>query len=174
MGVRPFTINAAETRAYVQWTHFRGYSIGDIQTGAIVKSVSFGPPPAGFPTAVTHGISLSPDGSEIYVIDTPTNQVRVYDSSDNPSLKAAIPLAHHIFPGKESPCAHGCEKSGWLLHTRDGKYVIVGDSGDVIDTSTRKVVHNIAPVANNRHGFLEIDWANGAVVGTTTHFGLGY
>src|SRR2546429_5293517 len=33
-----------------------------------------------------------------------------------------------------SPCAYDCLGDGWLHHSLDGRYVFVGDSGDVIDT----------------------------------------
>jgi DNA-binding beta-propeller fold protein YncE len=174
IGVRPFTINGSETRAYLTWTEYRGFSVGDIQTGQIIKSVNFGPIPAGWGLGASHGISLAPDNSEVYVLDTPNNQVRVYDASDDPQLRATITLTHTIHGGTESPCAHTCFKSGWLTHTRDGKFVLVGDAGDVIDTTTHTVVHNIPRLQSARHGFIEVDWKNGAVVGTATHFGMGY
>jgi DNA-binding beta-propeller fold protein YncE len=174
-GVRPFTLNALETRVWITWTRYRGFSIGDLASGAIITSVEFGPIPAGYsPTAASHGISLSPDGTELYVLDTPYNAVRVYDGTDQPNLIANVPLAHPIFPGDESPCAYDCPRDGWLLHSRDGLFVYVGDSGDIIDTRTRTVTANLAPLANNRHGYIELDYADGALVGTTTHFGRSY
>jgi hypothetical protein len=174
-GVRPFTINAAETRTWLTWTYYRGFSVGDIQSGAILASVNFGPVPGGYTeSSSSHGISLSPDGSEVYVIDAPYNQVRVYDGSDNPQLVASIALEHAISPGVESPCAYACAKDGWLLHSRDGRYVFVGDSGDVIDTATRSVIYYLAPLANSRHGFVEVEWNSAIPIGTTTHFGMSY
>jgi DNA-binding beta-propeller fold protein YncE len=174
-GVRPFTVNHAETRVWMTWTGYRGFSVGDVQTGAILASVNFGPIPSGYTaSAASHGISLSPDGSEIYVLDTPENTVRVYDGSDNPQLKAIVDLQQPIFPGDESPCAYDCLRDGWLLHSRDGKYVYVGDSGDVIDTQTHQIAANIAPMRNCRHGFIEVDWANQVPIDTTTHFGRSY
>jgi DNA-binding beta-propeller fold protein YncE len=175
-GVRPFTVNAAETRAWVTWSGYRGFSVGDIGSGAVLDSVDFGALPAGLSpyTGVSHGISLSPDESELYVVDEVMNQVRVYDASDAPALLATIDLAHPIYPGTEPLCPGSCEKSGWLLHSRDGRFVMVGDSGDVIDTGSRQIVANIPPMQGNRHGFIEVDWTQGVVSGTTTHFGLGY
>jgi hypothetical protein len=174
-GVRPFTVNAAETRVWITWTAYRGFSVGNVQTGALVTSVNFGPIPSGYvPTAASHGISLAPDGSEVYVLDAPSNAVRVYDGTDAPQLKATIALKHAMVPGNESPCAYDCLKDGWLLHSRDGRYVYVGDSGDVIDTKTQQIATNLAPLQNCRHGYIEMEWSGGVTTGTTTHFGRSY
>jgi hypothetical protein len=51
---------------------------------------------------------------------------------------------------------------GWLQHTRDGRYVMVGADGDVIDTATRKVVGNL-PAMNGSQIFTEVDFRDGAV-----------
>ena len=107
-------------------------------------------------------------------MDSCVNQVRVYDSSDAQGLKETVTLAHNIYPGNEQSCAWDCAKDGWLLHSRNGKYVYVGNSGDVIDTSTRKPSGYIPTLANSRHGFLEVSWSNGVPTGTSTHVGLGY
>jgi hypothetical protein len=171
-GVRPFTVNAAETRAYITWTDFRGYSIGDLTTGKIVKTVNLGTPC--MPYANSHGITLAPNGSELYVLDYCMNQLRVFDSSDAANPKGTVTLTHNINPGTEAPCAWDCAKDGWLLHSRDGKYVYVGNSGDVIDTATQKPATYLPALANSRHGFLEMTWSQGAVTGTSTHVGLGY
>jgi hypothetical protein len=177
-GIRPFTVNADDTRVWITWTDYRGFSIGSVSSGALLKSVDFGPLPSGWSqTTASHGVSLSPDGAEVYVLDMTQNAVRVYDGTDDPSLLATVPLAHGIYGASESPCAYDCAKVGWLLHSRDGAYVYVGDSGDVIDTATRMVATYIAPLHENRHGFIEVDWTSwppGKSLSTTTHFGHGY
>ena len=171
-GVRPFTVNAAETRVYMTWTDWRGFSVGDVATGRLVGTISFGPVPTSFnASAPSHGISLSPDGTQIYVLDTPTRSVRVYSSADSPTLLATIGVAG--LTGSESPCAYDCARDGWLLHSLDGRYVFVGDSGDVISTSLRSVVAHLSPLANDRHGFIEVDFSGGVPVGNSTHFGIG-
>src|SRR4029077_15683361 len=55
----------------------------------------------------------------------------------------------------------------------DGRFVVVGDSGDVIETATRRSVANLEPLYNSRV-FLEIDWSNGLPVATSTRSGMGY
>jgi hypothetical protein len=51
--------------------------------------------------------------------------------------------------------------------------VVIGDSGDIFDTTTRQSVANLAPLYNTRI-HLEIDWQNGVPIATTTRHGLGY
>ena len=62
---------------------------------------------------------------------------------------------------------------GWLQHSRDGRYVYVGDSGDVIDTKTLTIVGFLPTLLRSRE-LLEIDWRGDRVVGTTSRTGLGY
>jgi len=172
-GVRPFTVNADDTRAYITWTKYRGFSVANLTTGAIIASENFGVVPTGFrPTSPSHGISLSPDGTEVYVMDAPVQQVEVWTAGDAPRHLATIDVSG--LTGSDSACPYDCLKEGWLVHSLDGQYVFVGDSGDVIDTTTRTVVGSIPALANDRHGFLEIDWSGGAPIATSTHFGTGH
>ena len=173
-GVRRFTVNAADTRAWITWTMFRGFSTANSSTGRILASVNFGAVPSTFTgTAPSHGISLSPDGGEVYVLDASVGQVRVYSGSDDPRFRASVTLSDPI-AGEDVPCFYDCDKDGWLLHSRDGRYVFVGESGDVIDTRSRSVVATLPALANDRHGFIEIDWSDGVPVATTSHFGVGH
>lgn len=177
-GVRPFTITGKETLAYMSTTGFLGFQVGDIRTGKILYTV----PIQGFSwdgngaTDPSHGISLSPDEKELYVIDWANNYVHVFDVSHVPASPprqvADIRLSrsmHH----NESPCAYDCLADGWLQHSADGRFVYVGDEGDVIDTATRQVVANLDALYNSRK-MLEIDWQNRIPVFTTSRQGMGY
>lgn len=172
-GVRPFTVNADDSRVYMTWTRYRGFSVGDLQSGQILSTENFGPLPPGYHReTASHGISLSLDGSEVYVLDLPMQQVEVWTGADVPTRLATIDLSTPI-SGPYPDCTVTCVREGWLLHSLDGRYVFVGDSGDVIDTATRAVVAHLPELQNTRHGFLEVDWSGGLPVSTTTHFGVG-
>ena len=167
-GVRPFVINAKETFAYITTTDFLGFQVADINTGKIIYTV----PVQGFKasggaaTCPSHGISLSPDEKEIYLIDSINSYVHVFEVSggarSTPAQVADIPL-HGPLSGDESGCAYDCLKDGWIHHSRNGRYVFVGDSGDVIDTRTRTTVAALPAMVNTRKE-IEIDFRNNAPV----------
>src|SRR5258708_6214607 len=175
-GVRPFTINSKETLAFIETSDFLGFDVADISTGKIIYTV---PIPGKSTTggfAPAHGISLSPDERELYVSDWPNSKVHVFDITglpgSAPKLIADIPV--HTMVGSDTPCVGtNCMKEGWLLHSLDGRFVYVGDAGDVIDTRTRQSVAFLQPLANTRK-FIEIDWQNGVPIATSTRYGKGY
>jgi hypothetical protein len=165
-GIRPFTINGAQRLIFITLSGFLGFQVGDIGTGRILYTV----PVQGFPTAggaasaPSHGISLSPDEREIYLMDSINSYVHVFDITGLPKSAprqvANIQLVGTL-SGHESPCAYDCLKDGWLHHSRDGRYVFVGDSGDVIDTTLRKTAMRLPSLANSRKA-IEIDFEDGA------------
>ncbi len=176
-GVRPFTINGKETLAFTTATGFLGFQISDITTGRVLYTVPF----KGFswdgrgPSAPSHGISLSPDEKELYVMDSPNSYVHVFDVSSVPASppEQVADIKITSMEGNETDCAYDCLKDGWLQHSGDGRFVYVGDSGDVIDTATRKSVIYLPTLANTRK-MLEIDWQSGLPIFTTSRSGLGY
>jgi hypothetical protein len=180
-GVRPFAINGRETLAYTTATGFLGFQVSSIVTGRVLYTVTFGRrfkwnPETFSPTAPSHGISLSPDERQVWVMDAPNSHVHVFDVSRVPKRPprriADIKLSHPM-TGEEGPCSYDCARDGWVQHSRSGRFVYVGDSGDVISTSTFKRVAYLPRLRNTRK-HLEIDWRRGVPVSTTTRSGLGY
>jgi DNA-binding beta-propeller fold protein YncE len=179
-GVRPFTVNRRETMAYTTATGFLGFQVSNLKTGRVVYTV----PVRGFPwnpstfapSTPSHGIALSPDGKRLWVLDAPSSYVHAFDVSRVPAKRprqvANVPLSQPMI-GNESPCSYDCLRDGWLQLSRDGRYLYVGDSGDVIDTRTRKVVAGLPAMRNSRK-MLEIWWRNGrpVFVGGRTSMGL--
>jgi hypothetical protein len=169
-GIRPFTINGAQSLVFITLSGFLGFQVGDIRTGRILYTV----PVQGFSTtqrkasAPSHGISLSPDEKEIYLMDSIHSYVHVFDVTELPGSAprqvADIQLVGAV-SGKESHCAYDCLKDGWLHHSRDGRYVFVGDSGDVIDTTLRKRAMTLPALVNSRKE-IEIDFEDGVPLPT--------
>lgn len=186
-GVRPFAVGDGLTRAWITWTHYRGFSVANLATGQILASINFGPYSTGACSnlsAQSHGISVSPDRSQVYVLDAPAHTVRVYDGSDNPKSIANINIDNFCGAEESSMYCGGpdCSPDGWLQHTLDGSYVLVGGSGDVINTATRTLAVSSASTGsakslytdlrNNEHGFIDINWSGG-VPAAGSHFGIG-
>lgn len=179
-GVRPFTVNAAETLAFITASGFLGFQVGDLRTGRILYTVhvSHFSVPFGFPASTpSHGISLSPDERELYLIDTANSEAHVFDVSSVPNA-APKQISDLALQGKtvgdESPCAYDCLRDGWLQHDLSGRFVYVGDSGDVIDTSRRTTVTVLKPLRNTRK-MLEIDFdGRGSPRAATPREGIGY
>lgn len=165
---RPFTINAAQTAIFTTSRAYLGFQVSSIKTGKVLYTVS--PPgftfdPSTYTRTPDHGISLSPDGRRLYLIDTVHGYVHVFDvaglTGKAPRDVADIKLAHPP------------PSDGWLLASRNGRYVYVGKAGDVIDARTQKVVDFLPPLQGSAN-FLEIDWRNGRPVFTTNRYGIGY
>jgi hypothetical protein len=164
-GVRPFTVNRAQTLAFTTATGFRGFQVSSIATGTVLYTVDFGPVPADFAlTAPSHGISLSPDERQVWVVDRPARSIRVYDVS---RLPRAAPRELAVLP----VAAEG-DPPGWVSHTLDGKYVYVGNSGDVFATRGFRHVGSL-PALRRTRLYLEIDWRAGRPTATSTRQGLG-
>jgi DNA-binding beta-propeller fold protein YncE len=176
-GVRPFTVNGSNTIAFTTATGFDGFQVSSIASRRVVFTVSFGSVPSGFPySAPSHGISLSPDETQLYVVDAVHKLVQVYDVSKvaqgiAPARLATIPVSG--WSARETPCAYDCGQDGWLQHSLDGRFVYVGDSGEVIETASRRVLKILPTLANTRKS-LEIDWRGGVPVATSGRSGVGY
>jgi DNA-binding beta-propeller fold protein YncE len=167
-GVRPFTINGSQTLAFTTARSFLGFQVSSITTGEVLYTVpipGFSFDPTAFRRTPNHGISLLPNERRLYLIDTPNGYVHVFDlhglPASGPRLLANIKLAH-------AP-----PNDGWLQTSRDGRYLYVGRSGDVIDTRTDKVVAYRRALGSTAN-FLEIDWRHGRPVATTNRYGIGY
>jgi len=178
-GVRPFTVNGRETLAFTTATGFLGFQVSNLKTGRVLYTV----PVTGFPwnpstfapSTPSHGIALSPNGKRLWVLDAPSGYVHAFDVSGLPAKRprqvANVPLSQRM-TGDESPCSYDCLRDGWLQLSRDGRYLYVGDTSDVIDTRTRKVVAQLPAMRNSRKT-LEMWWRGDrpVFVGTRTSTG---
>jgi len=105
-GVRPYTINRTETLAFTTATGFLGFEVSDINTGKLLHTV----PIKGFTasasaSAPSHGISLSPDEREVYVIDSSNSYAHVFDVSGLPATapRQVADIALTSMAGLEAP-----------------------------------------------------------------------
>jgi hypothetical protein len=171
-GLAPFpsdTVNVVDARRhlmYVTRRNFLGFRVIDRRTATSLYDVSF----KGFtwnpkfgPNPPSHGLVLSRDDSELWVLDAPNSTVHVFDLSPLPAAPPrqvkTIRLSKTL-SGDESPCSTACERIGSLVASADGRYVYVGDVGDVIDTKKREIVTNLDAL-NNTRAAIEVVFSDG-------------
>jgi hypothetical protein len=175
-GVRPFIVNSKDTLVYFAVTGFIGFQVGDLTTGKVLYTTAVDG--SGIPgyttsssvTCPSHGIALSSDDSTLYLIDQPNSYVHVFDVSKVPASApvqiANVPLPDKI-SGTQSECAYDCEKDSWLHLSHDGQFLFVGDTPDVISTSTKALAMKMPKMADSRIE-IEIDFD-----GTTPVWAMG-
>jgi DNA-binding beta-propeller fold protein YncE len=162
--VRPFTVNAAQTRCYVCINDLLGFEVGDITTGKKLVRVEvpgFEKGPVKRHGCPSHGIGLTPDESEIWVSDATNQRVHVFDATVMPPQKvASIELR---------------DEPGWVTFTIDGT-LAYPSTGEVIDTKSREIVATLTdeegrPVMSEK--MLEIDFRGAEPVRAGDQFGIG-
>jgi hypothetical protein len=119
---------------------------------------------------------LSPDSKEVAVVDAVKKVIQFWnvagvENGVAPTHVADVPV--NGLSGSEVGCAYDCGRSGWLQHTRDGKYVLAGDNENVIATATHTTAYKIPPLLNTKM-FVEIDWNGTTPSFTTNRQGIGY
>jgi len=161
--IRPFTINAKETLAYVTVDSLLGFEVGDLKTGTklahvVVEGWEKGPVRRhGNPS---HGIGLTPDEKELWVCDGHNMRLHVFSAIPPYQQLSTIPLQ---------------DMPGWVTFTLDGKYAYPS-SGEVIDVQTRKVLTTLKDEFNNSvasEKMLELQFSGNKLVRAGDQFGIG-
>lgn len=161
-GVRPLTINGAGTEAFTTATGLTGFQVSSTAAGgAIQYTENFGGSCS--QSTCSHGISLSPDNREVAVVDLAHGAVQFWnvEGVERGGAPTHVATVSTTIGGE-----------GWVQHSYDGRYVFVGDDGDVIATATHKVVAHLASLASTRQS-IEVDWAGGKTIAATQRNGVG-
>jgi DNA-binding beta-propeller fold protein YncE len=176
-GVRPFTVDPAGRLVFTTATRFTGFQISSAVTGKVMQTVAFNgfrdAPRTYSGDAPSHGLVLTDGGRRVWVIDAPRDVVRVFAVRDQGRARPTpVATVHLTVPvrGQQPRCAGRCVKSGWLQAGGDGRYVYVGDAGDVIDARTFRVVAHLPELERTRQS-LEVDWRDGVPVAAGTRNG---
>jgi DNA-binding beta-propeller fold protein YncE len=161
--IRPFTVNGAGTRCFVNVNGLRGFEIGDLTTGRKLYRVEVpgGKGGGGKHGCPSHGVGLTPDEREIWVTDSPGKAMQIFDATVMP-------------PRYLTEVALGYEP-GWITFSIDGRYAYPS-TGDVIDTKTRKIIAALRDEegkAAMSEKLLEVDLANAIPVRVGNQFGVG-
>jgi DNA-binding beta-propeller fold protein YncE len=162
--IRPFTINGAQTLVYVNVNDCLGFEIGDLRTGKKLHRVEV----TGFKKGTvkrhgcpSHGIGLTPDEKELWVVDAANQKVHIFDNT--------------VVPPKQTVSLPLREQPGWVTFSLDGKYGYPS-TGEVIDVETKKIVTALADETGRQvhsEKMVEVQWKGGKVVKTGDQFGVG-
>jgi hypothetical protein len=162
--IRPFTVDGAQRRCYVNVNDLLGFEIGDIRSGKMLRRVEvpgFKAGPVKRHGCPSHGIGLTPDESELWLCDGANSHVHVFD------ITRDIPRLTHSFAVRDQP--------GWVTFTIDGRFAIPS-TGEVIDVRSKRIATTLSdesgrPVQSEK--LLEIVFDDGRPVRTGDQFGVG-
>jgi DNA-binding beta-propeller fold protein YncE len=162
--IRPFTVNGKRTRTYVCVNECLGFEIGDLNTSQKLHRVEvqgFEKGPVKRHSCPSHGIGLTPDEKEVWVVDAFNQRVHVFDNT--------------VEPPKQMQSIAVREQPGWVTFSLDGK-LGYPSTGEVIDTATKKIITALADeMGREVHSekMVEIHWRGGEPVATGDQFGVG-
>jgi DNA-binding beta-propeller fold protein YncE len=164
-GIRPFTIDADDTLAFTTGDGYLGFQVSSIATGRVLYTVPV--PGLNVPSTyarvpASHGIGLSPDQRYLWLVDEPNWAVHEFDISALPHRAPVLVATVHV-----------ASLPGWLNLSRDGRYLFVGDAGNVIDTRTRETVATIGALTGSRYN-IEVDWSGRRVCAAYPRASLSY
>jgi DNA-binding beta-propeller fold protein YncE len=162
--VRPFTINSARTKCYVNVNNLLGFEVGDLPTGKKMYRVEisgYDKGPVKRHGCPSHGIGLTPDEQELWVTDATNKKVHVFDNTKMPPVQiASIKLR---------------DEPGWISFSIDGK-LAWPSTGEVIEVSAQKIIAALKDETGQdvqSEKLLEIDFAGGKAVRAGNQFGIG-
>lgn len=162
--IRPFTINASQTRVYVNVNELLGFEVGDITTGRVLHRVEvtgYEKGPVKRHGCPSHGIGLTPDEREIWLTDGANSMLHIFDNTVAPPKQVAS------LPVRDQP--------GWITFSMDGRHAYPS-TGEIIDTATRRIVATLTDEtgrAVQSEKVVEVVFAGGHPVRTGDQFGIG-
>jgi len=170
--IRPFVLNHDSSLIYANTNNLLGFEIADVASGKIIQHVEvqgFGWPqnwqvsprpriPHGCPS---HGIALTPDEKELWIVDGINNYIHIFDNTK--------------MPPKQMDSIKTTAGPYWITIGLDGRLAYIS-SGDVIDIKTRKIVGQLKdeygrPLHSEK--LLDMLFANGKLTRVANQFGNG-
>jgi DNA-binding beta-propeller fold protein YncE len=162
--IRPFTINRAQTLAFVCVNDLLGFEVGDLTTNKRVHRVEvpgFKPGPVKRHGCPSHGVGLTPDEREVWVVDGYNQNVHLFDVTGKaPKYETSLKLR---------------DQPGWVTFSIDGKYAYPS-TGEVFETKGRRQVAALADEEGRQvhsEKLLEIVFRGDKPIRSGDQFGIG-
>lgn len=162
--VRPFTIDAAQRRCFVNVDGLPGFETGDLQKGiktGHVEVEGYQAGPVKRHGCPSHGIALAPDESEVWISDGFNESVHIFTiTKEKPEQTASIKLS---------------DQPGWIVFSLDGRYALPS-TGEIIDAHTKKIIYRLVDETGafvQSEKMIEIQFADNKPVLAGDQFGIG-
>nr|CAA9288954.1 hypothetical protein AVDCRST_MAG63-4194 [uncultured Armatimonadetes bacterium] len=181
--VRPFTINGRGTLVFVTVNDLIGFQVGDVQSGRVLFTAeppdgtpldggrAFRQPPSTDNRIASHGIALTADEKQVYVVDQKHVGLHVFDVSGLPEKPPVWKRFLKTRTGR--PDIFG--QPGWIMSTIDGRY-FYPETCEIVDTRAGKIVGQLVggdgKPTHSRFA-LEVVMRNGVPVRVGDQFGVG-
>jgi hypothetical protein len=178
--VRPFSINGSESLIFATLEDFIGFQVGEVSARTTLPETQ--PPNYTQPNASNgtpgHGVAVTYDNKEVWVVDAVLHRVHYFDVSGVPS---SAPKYLGYVPTASSTSYQSYPQPGWIMATRDnqnlaGVQFFYPETGEIINTQTKTVVgHLLDPsgkTISSRYG-LEVDFTNGVPTRAGDQFAIG-
>lgn len=162
--IRPFTVNGARTRAFICVNGLLGFEIGDLTSGKKryrVEVAGYESGPVKRHGCPSHGIGLTPDEKEVWVVDAFNQRVHVFDNLAEPPIQ------------KESIALR--EQPGWVTFSLDGQFAYPS-TGEVIEVASKRIVAMLADEEGRQvhsEKMVEIDFRGDKAIAAGDQFGVG-
>jgi DNA-binding beta-propeller fold protein YncE len=162
--IRPFTVNAAQTRCYVNVNELLGFEIGDLHTGKMLQRVEvqgYQQGPVKRHACPSHGIGLTPAEDQLWVCDGHNTALHVFDNT--------------VMPPKQIATLTVRDQPGWISFSLDGARAY-SSTGEIFDTRTRTLVAALEDETKRQVGsekLVEIVFNGEKPVRAGDQFGLG-
>ena len=162
--IRPFTVNGRGTLVFVNVNDLAGFEAADLETGKVLCRVQFAdyrPGPLKRHGCPSHGIALTPDETELWVVDGANNCVHVFDATRMPPKQITV-VQLRDFPG-------------WISFSIDGRHAY-SSTGEIIDAGAKKIVATLTDELGRQvqsEKMLELVFHQGKVIRAGNQFGIG-
>jgi DNA-binding beta-propeller fold protein YncE len=184
--IRPITINGAASLVFANVNNLIGFQVGDVATGKVLYTARAPVEKnaqSGRKADVSHGISMTADETEVWVVDQLQSGVHVFDVSGLPESPPVWKQYIDTHDGSEQDTEgrylYGetgiVGQPGWIMSSFDGRY-LYPQTGEVIDVAARQVVGQLIGANGNyvhSRFALEVDLRDGRVVRVGDQQGVG-
>ena len=184
--IRPITINGTATLVFANVNNLIGFQVGDVLTGKVLYTARAPVEKKAGPrrkTNVSHGISMTADETEVWVVDQVNSGVHVFDVRGLPESPPVWKQYIDTHDGREQD-AQGkylygetgiIGQPGWIMSSINGQY-LYPETGEIIDVAARQVIGNLiganGAYLHSRFA-LEVDVRDGTVIRVGDQQGVG-